>query len=74
MPDRHYPRQTKGAAMHATEKIISTTIPSLPPGFDSLKTIAPPCGVGLLIVLVLGLMGSSVLPTAPETLNVMCWI
>jgi hypothetical protein len=38
--DRHYPRQTKGTAMHATAKVISTTIPSLPPGFDILKTIA----------------------------------
>jgi hypothetical protein len=28
----------------------------------------------LLIVLVLGLLGSSVLPTEPEALNVMCWI
>jgi hypothetical protein len=74
MPDRHYPRQTKGTAMHATAKVIPTTIPSLPPGFNILKTIALLCGVGLLIVLVLGLLGSSVLPTAPETLNVMCWI
>jgi hypothetical protein len=74
MPDRHYPRQTKGTAMHATVKVISTTIPSLPPGFDILKTIALFCGVGLLIVLVLGLLESSVLPTEPEALNVMCWI
>jgi hypothetical protein len=74
MPDRHYPRQTKGAAMHATEKTFSNTIPSIPPGFDILETVALFCGVGLLIVLVLGLLGPSFLPTDPETLNVMCWI
>jgi hypothetical protein len=74
MPDRHYPRQTKGTAMHATAKVFSTTIPSIPPGFDDLKTVAMFCGFGLLIVLVLGLLGPSFLPTGPETLNVMCWI
>jgi hypothetical protein len=81
VPDRHYPRQTEGAAMHATAKVFSNaissipnTIPSIPPGSGILKTIAVFCGVGLLIVLVLGLLGSSVLPTDPEALNVMCWI
>jgi hypothetical protein len=74
MPDRHYPRQRRGTAMHASAKVISTTIPSIPPGFDILKTIVLFCGVGLVIVLVLGLLGSSVLPTEPEALNVMCWI
>jgi hypothetical protein len=74
MPDRHYPRQTKGTAMHATAKVLPTTIPSIPPGFEDLKTVAMFCGIGLLIVLVLALLGPSFLPTGPETLNVMCWI
>jgi hypothetical protein len=74
MPDRHYPRQTKGTAMHATAKVFSNTIPAIPPGFDNLKTIALFCGAGLLIVLFLGLLGPSFLPTEPEMLNVMCWI
>jgi hypothetical protein len=74
MPDGHYLRPTKGTAMHATAKVLSTTIPSIPPGFDDLKTVAVFCGVGLLIVLVLGMLGASFLPTGPETLNVMCWI
>lgn len=67
--------------MDATAKIssntissIPNTIPSIPPGSDILKTVALFCGVGLLIVLVLGMLGPSFLPTGPETLNVMCWI
>jgi len=60
--------------MHATAKVISTTIPSLPPDFDILKTVALFCGVGWLIVLVLGVLGSSVQPMEPEAFNVMCWI
>jgi hypothetical protein len=74
MPDRHYPRQTKGAAMHATAKAFSNTIPSIPPGFDILKTVALFCGVGLSIVLILVLLGSSFPPTEPQALNVMNWI
>jgi hypothetical protein len=74
MPDRHFTRQTKGAAMHATEKTFSNTIPSIPPDSDILETLALFCGVGWLIVLVLALLGSSFLPTEPETLNVMNWI
>ena len=31
-------------------------------------------GFGVAIALVLGMLGSSFLPTGPETLNVMCWI
>jgi hypothetical protein len=73
VPDGHYSRQTKGTAMHAA-KVFSTTIPSIPPGSDILKTVALFCCVGLLFVLVLGVLGSSVLPTEPEALNVMCWI
>ena len=60
--------------MHATAKVISNTIPSIPPDFDSLKTIAVFCGGGLLIVLVLVSLASSVVPTAPQELNVMNWI
>jgi hypothetical protein len=74
VPDRHIRVKQKGTAMHATAKVFSTTIPSIPPGFDILKTLAAFCGVGLLIVLVLALLGPSFLPTDPETLNVMCWI
>jgi hypothetical protein len=74
MPDQHYPRQTKGTAMHATAKAFSNTTPSIPPGFDILKTVALFCGVGLLIVLVLVLSGSSFPPTDPQALNVMYWI
>ncbi|MEI9924542.1 MAG: hypothetical protein WDN50_14320 [Bradyrhizobium sp.] len=74
MPDRHYPRQTKGAVMHATAKAFSNTLPSIPPDSDILETLALFCGVGWLIVLVLALLGSSFLPTDPETLNVMYWI
>jgi hypothetical protein len=69
-----YLRQTKGAAMHATAKVFSNTIPSIPPDFDTLKTLALFCGVGLSIALVLVLLGSFFPPTEPETLNVMCWI
>ncbi len=60
--------------MHATAKTFSNTIPSIPPDFDILETVALFCGVGWLIVLVLALLGSSFLPTEPETLNVMYWI
>jgi hypothetical protein len=74
MPDRHYPRQTKGTTMHATAKAFSNTVRSTPPGFDILETVALFCGVGLLIVLVLVLFGSSALPTEPQALNVMNWI
>jgi hypothetical protein len=74
MPDRHYPRQTKGTAMHATAKALSDTIPSIPPDFEILETVAAFCGAGLLIVLVLALLGSSFLPTEPQALNVMNWI
>jgi hypothetical protein len=74
MPDRHYPRQTKGTAMHATAKALSDTIPSIPPDFEILETVAAFCGAGLLIVLVLALLGSSFMPTEPQALNVMNWI
>jgi hypothetical protein len=74
MPDRHYPRQTKGTAMLATAKAFSNTIRSIPPGFNILETVALFCGVGVLIVLVLVLLGSSVLPTEPQAINVMNWI
>jgi hypothetical protein len=74
MPDRHDPRQTKGTVMPATAKAFSNAIPSIPPGFDILETVALFCGVGLLIVLVAVLLGSSFLPTEPQALNVMCWI
>jgi hypothetical protein len=74
MPDRHYPRQTKGTAMHATAKALSDTIPSIPPDFEILETVAAFCGAGLLIVLALALLGSSFLPTEPQALNVMNWI
>jgi hypothetical protein len=74
MPDRHYPRQTKGTAMLATAKAFSNTIRSIPPGFNILETVALFCGVGLLIALVLVLLVSPVLPTEPQALNVMNWI
>jgi hypothetical protein len=74
MHDRHYPRQTKGAAMHSIAKAFSNSIPSIPPGFDILETVALFCGAGLLIVLVLAFLGSSVLPTEPQAINVMSWI
>jgi hypothetical protein len=81
VPDRHIRVKQKGTTMHAAAKVLSNTIssipnaiPSIPPGFDILKTIAVFCGIGLLTVLVLGLLGPSFLPTEPETLNVMCWI
>ena len=60
--------------MNAIAKAFANTIPSIPPDFDILKTVALFCGVGLSVVLVLVLLGSSVLPTDPEALNVMCWI
>ena len=60
--------------MHATAKAFSNTIPSIPPDFDILETVALFCGVGLLTVLVLVLLGSSFLPTEPQALNVMNWI
>ncbi len=60
--------------MHATAKAFSNTLPSIPPDSDILETLALFCGVGWLIVLVLALLGSSFLPTDPETLNVMYWI
>jgi hypothetical protein len=74
MPDRHYPRQPKGAAMHATVKTFSNMNPAIPRGIDILKTVALFCSVGLLIVLVLLMMGSSFLPTEPQAINVMNWI
>jgi hypothetical protein len=60
--------------MNAIAKAFANTIPSIPPDFDILKTVALFCGVGLSVVLVLVLLGSSVLPTDPQVLNVMCWI
>ena len=60
--------------MNAIAKAFSNTIPSIPPDFDILKTVALFCGAGLLISLVLALLGSSFLPTDPQALNVMCWI
>ncbi len=60
--------------MRVTAKAFSNTIPSIPPDFDILETVALFCGVGLSIVLVLVLLGSSVLPTDPQALNVMSWI
>jgi hypothetical protein len=74
MPDGHFPRQTKGTAMHATAKVFSNTIPSTPPDFDILKTVVLFCSVGLSIALVLALWGPAFPPTEPDTLNVMCWI
>jgi len=60
--------------MPATAKAFSKTMPSIPPDFDILETVALFCGVGLLMMLVAVLLGSSFLPTEPEALNVMCWI
>jgi hypothetical protein len=60
--------------MNAIAKAFSNTIPSIPPDFDDLKTVVLFSGAGLLIVLVLGLLGSSFLPTEPQALNVMNWI
>jgi hypothetical protein len=74
MPDRRYPRQPREAAMRATAKTFSNMTPSIPRGIDILKTVALVCSVGLLIVLVLTLMGSSFLPTEPQAINVMNWI
>jgi hypothetical protein len=60
--------------MNAIAKVFSNTIPSMPPDFDILKTFALLCGVGLLSLLVLVLLGASFPPTDAQALNVMCWI
>ena len=57
--------------MHATTKAFSNTIYSIPPGSDILETVALFCGVGLLLLV---LLGASVLPTEPQAINVMNWI
>jgi hypothetical protein len=60
--------------MNAIAKAFSNTITSIPPDFDILKTVVLFCGVGLLILLVLVLLGASFLPTESQALNVMYWI
>jgi hypothetical protein len=60
--------------MTAIAKVISNARSASSPDFDTLKTVAVFCGVGLLASLVLILSGVTVLPAEPSALNVINWI